>query len=83
MKDNKINEETKDTEIVDKKDEKEKVENTTEDNNSENEKNTTEEYDIPFIDPTVYSYKKKRHIKRYVTAGLLGLVLIAYFSGVL
>ena len=51
---------------------------------SEEKKNKNgEEYDIPFIDPTVYSYKKKKHVKRYVFLGLIGLLAIAYFTGVL
>lgn len=83
MKDNNIKEETKDTVKVDEINEKEIIENTTEDKNNDGDKRTTSEYDIPFIDPTVYSYKKKRHIKRYVFAGILGLLIIAYFSGVL
>ena len=58
-------------------DKKEKDTKETKDNNS------GEEYDIPFIDPTVYSHKKKKHIKRYVFGGALGLVVVAYFVGVL
>ena len=44
---------------------------------------TDENYDIPFIDPSVYSYKKKKHILRYVLLGMFGLIVVAYLSGVL
>lgn len=61
-----------------------KTEDSIEDNdkNKENAK-ADSEYDIPFIDPSVYSKKKKKHIKRYVFAGIIGLLLVAYFTGVL
>lgn len=83
MKDNNIKEETKDTLKVDELDEKDQIESIAEDKNKEDDNKSKDEYDIPFIDPTVYAYKKKKHIKRYVFAGIFGLLVIAYFAGVL
>ncbi|MBQ8318456.1 MAG: L,D-transpeptidase [Lachnospiraceae bacterium] len=51
------------------------TENTDDQDNNEN--------DIPFIDPSVYTYKKKKSVKKYVIAGIVGLLAVFYFSGVL
>lgn len=47
------------------------------------DKKDNEGFDIPFIDPSVYSYSKKKNITKYVVAGVVGLALVVYFSGVL
>jgi len=64
-------------------DDKKDIKEDNKDTKSDSKDNDGEKYDIPFIDPTVYSYKKKRHIKRYVFLGIFGLMAIAYLTGVL
>ncbi len=84
MKENKV-EETKDVALEEKKikeDTSEANSDTKETKTDDNSKDS-ETYDIPFIDPTVYSYKKKRHVKRYIFGGIIGLLLVVYFTGVL
>ena len=56
-----------DNKAEDKSSDKKSAEDTNDGSGTTNESNDSKaagEYDIPFIDPTVYSYKKKRHIKR-------------------
>lgn len=83
MKDNNIKEETKETLMAEDKELSDKSEGSTDDKNNKGDKKSGEEYDIPYIDPTVYEYKKKKHIKRYVLAAIIGLIIVVYFSGVL
>ena len=59
------------------------VDNNSKDIESKSSENNDGEFAIPFIDPTVYTYKKKRHIKRYVFGGIIGLILVVYFTGVI
>ncbi len=45
-------------------------------------KRITEDFDIPFIDPSVYARKEKKHTGLIVTLCILGLFLMAYLGGV-
>lgn len=55
----------------------------TETDNSENLNNGDSSYEIPFIDPSVYKFKKKKKVHRIILIAVMSVIVLAYFAGVI